>query len=1168
MHPYRFFLEYSGRLASCAVWHPRPHLSHRTYIHRTRFIDNQPQTYSIHMSTPDDALLPQLAGIVSKHLQMSDDEYTLSKFVLSLYKSTEDLVGLRHASFIKAVEDNGGEDFPKQFLDDMFDTLNAGRSLGLSVKSEAGVSIKTEVKTEDQDSVAQKDTSHGTPAPSTSTDKKVKLELTDGMSNQQDQLTALSLPNQAVKLEVSSHGRPSPKHTNNTRKRVEYKVGEVRKGYVSNITAYGAFIRLDSPTSFASGLCHVSKMLFDGRTRIRHPQDVVKPNQEVFVKILLIESANRRDKISLLMIGIDQLTGMDRLEELQEQRGRERKPESAPKRRRLTSPERWEIRQLIASGAASAADYPELNQNLDDEPASVADEDIQFDVELNTEEPKFLKGQSVNSTNSNPLLIIKNPAGSMNRAALSGSKLVQQAREERAEIQRKADRDAAAQRDSSDPLARMRQKDSSHRAQTDSVISEWRKSQLSRKIEYGKHTNMSIDQQRKSLPIFGIRSDLVQAIRDNQFLVIVGETGSGKTTQLVQYIYEEGLNIVDGQKKIIGCTQPRRVAAASVAKRVSEEVGCKLGEEVGYYVRFEDITSAKTKIKYMTDGMLQREALLDPTMLKYSVIMLDEAHERTIATDVLFALLKSACKLNPNLKVIVTSATLDAQKFSRYFNDCPVIRIPGRTFPVEVLYSRESEPDYLAAALDCIMQIHISEPNGDILVFMTGQEEIDTSCEILYQRVKTLGNSVPELIILPVYSALPSEMQSRIFEPAPNGSRKVVLATNIAETSITIDGIKYVVDPGFVKINAYDAKLGMDLLVVSPISQAQANQRSGRAGRTGPGKCFRLYTEAAYNTEMLPNSIPEIQRQNLCLTILMLKAMGINDLLNFEFMDPPPAQTMVNALHELYTLDALDDDGYLTPVGRRMAEFPMEPALAKTVLASAELECTEEILSVVAMLSVQTVFYRPREKQAAADQRKQRFHSIHGDHLTLLNVYKAWVLSGRSATWCKENYIHQRSMQKALDVRRQLAMIMTRLKLPIESCDDLSVVRRAFCSGFFRNLAKRDPHEGIYNTLVDQTPVNLHPLLALFGKSTEYLIYHTLLLTTKEYMHCVSAIDPKWLTELAPKFFRKSDPNNLSERKKKEKIVPLFDRFADSQDAWRLTAHVEAKKKALSQLHQ
>lgn len=258
--------------------------------------------------------------------------------------------------------------------------------------------------------------------------------------------------------------------------------------------------------------------------------------------------------------------------------------------------------------------------------------------------------------------------------------------------------------------------------------------------------------------------------------------------------------------------------------------------------------------------------------------------ERTIHTDVLFGLLKGLLQKRPEFKLIVTSATLDAEKFSRYFFDCPIFTIPGRTFPVEILYCKEPEPDYLEAALITVMQIHLSEPAGDILVFLTGQEEIDTCAEVLYSRMKALGDLAPELIILPVYGALPSEMQSRIFEPAPPGSRKCVIATNIAEASLTIDGIYYVVDPGFCKQKVFNSKLGMDSLMVTPISAASARQRAGRAGRTGPGKCYRLYTEAAYLTEMMPSSIPEIQRTNLGNVVLQLKAMGINDLLGFDFM--------------------------------------------------------------------------------------------------------------------------------------------------------------------------------------------------------------------------------------------------------------------------------------------
>jgi ATP-dependent RNA helicase DHX8/PRP22 len=681
------------------------------------------------------------------------------------------------------------------------------------------------------------------------------------------------------------------------------------------------------------------------------------------------------------------------------------------------------------------------------------------------------------------------------------------------------------------------------------AVPEWKKAIAPKDQAFGKRTNMTIKQQRESLPVFAFRSQLIKAVHENQILIVVGETGSGKTTQLTQYLAEAGF----ANNGIIGCTQPRRVAAMSVAKRVAEEVGCKLGEEVGYLIRFEDVTSPATKIKYMTDGMLQREILMDPDLKRYSVIMLDEAHERTIATDVLFALLKKCVKRRPDLKIIVTSATLDADKFSSYFNECPIFTIPGRTFPVEILYSREPESDYLDAALVTVMQIHLSEPMGDILLFLTGQEEIDTACEILYERMKALGPNVPELIILPVYSALPSEMQSMIFDPAPPGSRKVVIATNIAETSITIDHIYYVIDPGFVKQNAYDPKLGMDSLVVTPISQAQANQRAGRAGRTGPGKCFRLYTEAAYQSEMLPTTIPEIQRQNLSTTILMLKAMGINDLLHFDFMDPPPVNTMLTALEELYALSALDDEGLLTRLGRKMADFPMEPSLAKVLIMSVDLGCSDEILSIVAMLSLPTVFYRPKEKQAQADQKKAKFHDPHGDHLTLLNVYNSWKTSGYSNPWCSENFIQGRSMKRAKDVRDQLVKIMQRYRHPVVSCGrDTQKVRQALCSGFFRNSARKDPQEG-YKTLIEGTPVYLHPSSALFGKQAEWVIYHTLVLTTKEYMHCTTAIEPKWLVDAAPTFFKVAPTDRLSKRKAEERIVPLYNKF-QGEDDWRLSS--------------
>ncbi|KAI0903063.1 P-loop containing nucleoside triphosphate hydrolase protein [Ustulina deusta] len=955
---------------------------------------------------------------------------------------------------------------------------------------------------------------------------------------------------------------------------VLYKVYE---GHVTGIKDFGAFVNLHGVKGKVDGMVHISNLV-QGQ-RVNHPSDLLARGQDIKVKIIKIEG----NRIGLSMKDVDQETGMDlapaariqsgaNMESLGRRNGVAPLPadntaalseyagSKGKHKKRMTSPERWEIRQLIASGVAKASDYPDLeedyNATLHGDGGMELEEDV--DIEIREEEPPFLAGQTKQSLELSPIRVVKAPDGSLNRAAMSGATLARERKELRQQEAEAAEQESKVDLSSQwhDPMANpdSRQfasdlRNSKANAGKSEDVPEWRRAIVPKDQSFGKRTNMSMKEQRESLPVFVFRDQLIKAVKENQILIVVGETGSGKTTQLTQYLDEAGFS----NNGMIGCTQPRRVAAMSVAKRVAEEVGCELGQEVGYTIRFEDKTSPSTRIKYMTDGMLEREILMDPDVRRYSVIMLDEAHERTISTDVLFALLKKTLKRRPDLKIIVTSATLDADKFSEYFNQCPIFTIPGRTFPVEILYSREPESDYLDAALVTIMQIHLTEPSGDILLFLTGQEEIDTSCEILYERMKALGPNVPELMICPIYSSLPTEVQSRVFEPAPPGARKVVIATNIAETSITIDGIYYVVDPGFVKQNTYDPKLGMDSLIVVPISQAQANQRAGRAGRTGPGKCFRLYTEAAYNSELLPTTPPDIQRQNLAHVILMLKAMGINDLLHFDFMDPPPTNTMLEALETLYALSALDDEGLLTRLGRKMADFPMEPALAKVLICSVDMGCSDEIMTIVAMVNMPTIFYRPKEKQTQADQKKAKFHDPHGDHLTFLNVYHGWKQSGYSSPWCFENFIQFRSMKRAKDIRDQLLKIMQRYRHPIISCGrDTQKVRQALCSGFFRNAARKDPQEG-YKTLVEGTPVYLHPSSALFGKQAEWVIYSTLVLTVKEYMHYTTSIEPKWLVEAAPTFFKVAPTDKLSKRKKAERIQPLYNKFA-SEDDWRLSA--------------
>lgn len=674
------------------------------------------------------------------------------------------------------------------------------------------------------------------------------------------------------------------------------------------------------------------------------------------------------------------------------------------------------------------------------------------------------------------------------------------------------------------------------------VVEEYDEAALKEASE--KMRNASIQEQRRGLPVFPFREQFLQAMEDHQVLICVAETGSGKTTQLPQYLYEAGWcskrnedNGDAGNKNgdlLIGCTQPRRVAAMSVAKRVSDEMGCKLGNEVGYNIRFEDCTSDRTVIKYMTDGMLLREFLGEPDLASYAVMMLDEAHERTLHTDILFGLLKDVARFRPSLKLLISSATLDAQKFSDYFDGAPIFTVPGRRYPVDIMWTKAPEADYMDACVVCVLQIHITQPLGDILVFFTGQEEIETCQEVLTQRVKALGAKVKELVILPIYATLPSEEQAKIFEPAPPGGRKVILSTNIAETSLTVDGIVYVVDPGFCKQNCYNPRTGMESLIVTPVSQASANQRAGRGGRTGPGKCFRLYTAWSFKNEMDPNTIPEIQRTNLGNVVLVLKSLGIDDLIHFDFMDPPPAETLIRALEQLYALGALNDRGELTKLGRRMAEFPLDPMLAKTLIQSEEYHVAEDVATICSMLTAgSAIFYRPKDKQVHADNAHKNFHRPGGDHLTLLNLYISWEETGFNMQWCYENFVQYRSLKRARDVRDQLVQLMERTEVALESNpSDTEGIRKAIASGFFYNSAKMQK-SGDYRTVKNPQTVHIHPQSVLYQLEVpaRWLVFHELVLTSKEYMRNVIEIEPQWLIEIAPHYYKQKDVED--ERTKK-----------------------------------
>ncbi|XP_065828061.1 putative pre-mRNA-splicing factor ATP-dependent RNA helicase PRP1 isoform X2 [Oscarella lobularis] len=633
---------------------------------------------------------------------------------------------------------------------------------------------------------------------------------------------------------------------------------------------------------------------------------------------------------------------------------------------------------------------------------------------------------------------------------------------------------------------------------------------------------------RTKLPVWEHREQFMLSMAKNQTMVLVGETGSGKTTQIPQWCLEFSL-ATRGRRSCVGCTQPRRVAAMSVAQRVADEMDVSLGQQVGYSIRFEDCTSQNTVLKYMTDGMLLREAMADPLLERYSIILLDEAHERTLATDILMGLLKEVVKARSDLKIIVMSATLDAGKFQSYFNEAPLMTVPGRTHPVEIFYTPEPERDYLEAAIRTVVQVHLCEEiAGDILLFLTGQEEIEEACKKIHREVENLGPDVGEVKCIPLYSTLPPQMQQRIFEPAPpnrdNGAfgRKIVVATNIAETSLTIDGIVFVIDPGFSKQKVYNPRIRVESLLVSPISKASAQQRSGRAGRTRAGKCFRLYTEKAYKSEMQDQTYPEILRSNLGSVVLQLKKLGIDDLVHFDFMDPPAPETMMRALELLNYLGALNDDGEMTDLGSMMAEFPLDPQMSKMVVAGSSFNCSNEILSITSMLSVPQVFLRPNEAKKAADDAKMRFAHIDGDHLTLLNVYHAYKQNKEDPKWCYENFLQYRALKSADNVREQLARIMDRFSLPktstpFTSKDYYTNIRKALVQGYFMQVAHLE-RSGHYLTVKDNQVVQLHPSTCLDHKP-EWVVYNEFVLTTKNYIRTVTDIKGEWLLQLAPQYY-------------------------------------------------
>jgi len=772
----------------------------------------------------------------------------------------------------------------------------------------------------------------------------------------------------------------------------------------------------------------------------------------------------------------------------------------------------WETNRMLQSGVAQRRHF---DDDFNDD-----EESTRVHILVHDLKPPFLDGKTVFTKQIEPVPAVRDPQSDMAVFSRRGSRVVKEKRQQK-ERAKQTQEATSAKGTTLGNIMGVRDDDGDSAAPMPEDGEKKGGSKFAEHLSKQEGASAfskskSLREQREYLPAFAVREDLLRVIRDNQVIIVVGQTGSGKTTQLTQFLHEDGY----AQRGLIGCTQPRRVAAMSVAKRVSEEMQVRLGGLVGYAIRFEDCTSKDTKIKYMTDGVLLRESLVEPDLDKYSCIIMDEAHERALNTDVLMGLIKKVLARRRDLKLIVTSATMNSDRFSRFYGGAPEFIIPGRTFPVDIQYSRSPCEDYVDSAVKQVLAIHVSQGPGDILVFMTGQEDIEITCELVAERLKLL-NDPPKLSILPIYSQMPADLQAKIFDRAAPGVRKVIVATNIAETSLTVDGIMYVVDSGFSKLKVYNPKMGMDTLQITPISQANASQRAGRAGRTGPGKCFHLYTERAFRDEFYIQTIPEIQRTNLANTVLLLKSLGVKDLLDFDFMDPPPQDTITTSLFDLWALGALDNIGDLTPLGRTMTAFPMDPSLAKLIITAVYYACSEEMLTIVAMLSVPSVFYRPKERQEESDAAREKFFVPESDHLTLLHVYTQWKVNHYSDGWCVRHFLHPKALRRAKEIRDQIRDIMEKQKMALVSCGtDWDVIRKCICSGYYHQAAKVKGI-GEYINLRTSVTIQLHPTSALYGLGylPDYVVYHELILTSKEYMSCVTSVDPHWLADLGAVFY-------------------------------------------------
>ncbi|KAL5728588.1 RNA helicase [Ranunculus cassubicifolius] len=631
--------------------------------------------------------------------------------------------------------------------------------------------------------------------------------------------------------------------------------------------------------------------------------------------------------------------------------------------------------------------------------------------------------------------------------------------------------------------------------------------------------SISIVEKRKTLPIYSRREQFLKAIEAYNVLIINGGTNSGKATQIPQFLHESGYT----KHGKIGSTNPSDFATFSFANRVSKEMGVELGQEVGYATQFEDCTCDKTVIEYMTDKKLLQEFICDRKLRNYSVLIVDEAHQRTVSTDLLLGLVKNLVGSRSDLKVIISGVFHDdVDELVYYYDVASVFQIHDNVSSVEIIHTKAFVPSYINDAISKVLEIHATEPPGDILVFLSGQEEIELAEVIVKYRVQGLGKlSAAKLIICPVLANMTSEIQTKIFEPTPAGARKVVLLADIVD-SYLFDGIVYAIDTGYYKIKGFHPMTGIVSSFSSPISKSSAKERADQSGRRGPGKCFRLYTKSNFNNNMKDNTMPEIRMADLAHAALTLKCLGIHHLTCFDFMEWPPIEHLLEAVDLLYALDAVDDVGKITETGRKMAEIPLDPMLSKMIVASEKYKCSAEIITIAAMLSVgNSVFYSTIADQDHCNNARMKFYTGNvGDDIALLKIYNSWAAANFSVQWCHENYIQVDSMKRARSIRGRLEALLTRVKIELMSnSNDLGAIKKAIISGFFPYFAKLQKN-GDYRTVINSQTAFLYRSPSLPQVLPKCIIYHEMVTEEGSALRHITEVEPEWLVEVAPHCYR------------------------------------------------